>query len=429
MNVERTDLNATHTKLLITAGASDLEPVKRHVLAHFRHNVKVPGFRAGTAPVALVEKHIDQRLLLDEFMEHALNQLYAKAIQQQNLRPVGKPEVQLKKFVPFTDIQFEAETEIIGEVSLPDYKKIKLSKEPVSITTQDVNEVIESLRQRGAQRKEVNRLAKKGDELIIDFKGKDDSGKPVNGADGQDYPLIMGSGGFIPGFEDKLLGVKPGENKTFKIVFPKDYSVTALQNKEVSFSVTIKKLNELALPKADDKLANKLGPFKTLAELKTDIRKQLKLEREQQAERDLANKVINEIITRSKVEIPNNLIEQEIDRLEDEEKRNLVYRGQTWQEHLKEEGITEKEHRERHKAQAIERIKAGIILGEIADRESITISEAEIKEREVLLKGQYQDSAMQAELEKPQARREIESRLMSEKTIDRLVRYSTKQER
>src|SRR6185436_12766563 len=125
MKIVRTDKTPTRIKLVINADNADLEPIKRHVLAHFRHSVKIPGFRAGTAPMALVEKHVDQKVLLDEFLEHSLNQLYSKAIQQENLRPVGQPKVEMKKFVPFDNLQLDVETEIIGDVSLPDYKKIK----------------------------------------------------------------------------------------------------------------------------------------------------------------------------------------------------------------------------------------------------------------------------------------------------------------
>lgn len=426
MKVERADLSSTKVKLTISATSEDLEPIKRHVLAHFRHSVKIPGFRAGSAPMALVEKHVDQKVLLDEFMEHALNQLYNKTIQQENLRPVGEPNVQLKKFVPFNDLQMEMETDIIGPITLPDYKKIKLDKKPVSVTAKDVSDVIESLRQRIAERKEVDSPAKNGDEIIIDFKGKDKDGQPVSGTDAKDYPLILGSGSFIPGFEEQIAGLKAGQNKEFKIKFPKDYGVAALRSKDVTFEVEAKKVNELIIPKVDDAFASKVGPFKSLAELKEDIKKQLKIERDAQADRDFENRLISEIVSKTRLEIPESMIEEDIRRAEEEEKRNLAYRGQSWEEHLKEEGISEQEHRDRQRPHANERIKAGIILGEIADKEGIRVTPEEINSRIELLKGQYQDPQMQAEIDKPQARRDIEARLMTEKTIAKLVEYASK---
>ena len=243
----------------------------------------------------------------------------------------------------------------------------------------------------------------------------------MGGTDAKNYLLILGSGDFIPGFEENLTGVKTGENKQFSVKFPQDYGVTALQNKDVIFEAVVKKVNELTMPKADNAFAAKAGPFKTLADLKADVKKQLKLERQQQLDRDLENQLIAKIVAQSKAEIPEGMIEEDVLRMEDEEKRNLAYRGQTWQEHLKEEGVSEQQHRDRQKPRAEERIKAGIVLGEISEKEQISVTPNEIDERIAILKGQYQDEAMRAELDKPQARRDIEARLLTEKTIARLV--------
>lgn len=415
----------TRVKLTVKADAADMGPIKNHVLAHFRHQVQVPGFRAGTAPLAVIEKNVDQNRLIDEFMEHALNQFYTQAVKHFELRPVGEPKVQLKKFVPFTDLEIEVETETIGSVALPDYKKIKIDKKKASVTADDVNEVIASLRQRLAERQTVERPAKNGDELTVDFSGKDTAGKAVAGTDAKDYPLVLGSGSFIPGFEDNLLGAKSGEKKEFKVKFPADYGAAALQNKYVTFSVDVKKVSQLSEPKLGDSFAAKAGPFKTMAELKADIKKQLLLERQQQMDRDYENRLIAEVVAQSKIDVPQGMIDEDVMRMEDEEKRNLAYRGQTWEEHLKEEGVTEQQHRERQRPRAEERIKAGIALGEIADKEKIQVKPAEVERRIQILKGQYQDEVMRSELDKPQARRDIENRMLTEKTIAKLAEISS----
>jgi trigger factor len=420
MRAEKTDLGLTKVKLIVKADATDMEPVKNHVLAHFRHQVQVPGFRAGSAPLAMVEKSVDQKRLIDDFMEHALNQFYTQAIKHYDLRPVGNPNVQLKKFVPFSELEFEIETETIGSVLLPDYKKIKIDKKKAAVAAKDVSEVIDSLRQRLAEREEVKRPAEKGDELIIDFNGADSAGKPVSGTDAKDYPLVLGSGSFIPGFEENLIGSKPSDKKKFEVKFPADYAAAALQNKDVTFSVDVKKINRLKQPKLDDDFAAKAGPFKTVTELKADIKKQLQLERQQQLDRDYENRLITEVVAQSKIEVPQGMIDEDVMRMEDEEKRNLAYRGQTWQEHLKEEGVTEQQHRERQRPRAEERIKAGIVLGEIAEKEKITVNPSEVEMRLQILKGQYQDAAMRDELDKPEAKRDIENRLLTEKTIAKL---------
>jgi trigger factor len=359
-------------------------------------------------------------------MEHALNELYRRAADMENLRPIATDNVQLKKFVPYTELEFEADTEILAPIKLPNYKAIKVLKKTAEVTAKDINDVIKGLQQRLAERKAVERAAKDGDELTIDFKGVDQDQKPVAGAEGQDYPLILGSKTFIPGFEENLIGAKAGDSKSFDVTFPKDYGVAALQNQKVTFTVDVKRVAELAEPKADDAMAAKAGPFKTLAELKADIKKQLKTEKENQARVDQQNTLMQKIADKTDFEVPQKLVQDEIMRMEEQEKQNLAYRGQTWQEHLAAEGVTEEEHRQRNRPEAAMRVKTGLILSEIADKEKISVTPEELELRKQLLRGQYQDPQMQAEIDKPENQREIDARLMTEKTIDRLVSYTSK---
>ena len=424
MQITKTSISPTKVKLTINANPQELDSVKNHVLGHFAQTLKVPGFRAGKTPLAMVEKHADQKALADEFLEHAMNGMYRKALETEDLRPVAQPEVKLKKFVPYSQLEFEIETEVVGKVSLPDYKKIKLPKPEVTVTAQDVKEVLTSLQRRLAERVEATRGAKLGDEAIIDFEGFDHKRQPVSGAKGKDYPLILGSSQFIPGFEEHLVGVKTAGRKEFTLTFPKNYGVSTLQGKEVTFKVDVKKVNELKTPKLDDELAKKAGPFKTLVELKADIKKQLAVEREARTQREYENELIERIASNSTVDVPKSMVDEQIISMEEEEKRNLAYRGQTWTEHLVEEGITEEQHRERQRPQAAARLKAGLILSEIAEKEGLTVTPEETEVRLQLLKGQYQDPAMQAELDKPEARGDITARLLTEKTITRLVEYS-----
>ena len=425
MKVERTDKSPTQVSLIITADQHDLTPIKNHVLRHFASEVKVPGFRAGTAPAALVEKHVDQRVLADKFIDHALNSLYGRAIDQEKLRPASKPEVQLKKFVPFTDLEFEVHLDVIGPIKLPDYKKIKLTKKLAEVTAKDVNGVIKSLQLRAALRSEVDRAAKAGDEVTIDFRGTDKEGKPMAGADGKDYPLMLGSGTFIPGFEDNLTGAAAGDKKKFTITFPTNYDAKGLAGKPVTFAVEVKKVNEVIEPKVDGEFASKVGPFKTVAELKADIKKQLKAEKQLQANREYENELVRKISEKSEAEVPKSLVDEQIARGEEDEKRDLMNRGQTWQEHLDAEGVTADEHFERKRPEAEQRVKAGLVLSEVAEKEDIFVTPEELETRIKILKGQYQDPQMQGELDKPENQRDIAARLMTEKTVAKLVEYST----
>lgn len=426
MQVKVESKSSTETLITVIPTDAELKNIKDHVLGHFTDKVKVPGFRSGKVPTNILEKHIDPEALQTEFLQEAIEQLCEQAIRSQNLRPVDRPNIAIKKFVPFTTLEFEASLSVVGNIKLADYKKVKLARPEVKLTADDINEVIKSLQERMGEKKDVDRAAKAGDQVYIDFKGTDSKGEAVNGAEGKDYPLVLGSNSFIPGFEDNLIGLKANDDKTFTLPFPKDYGVAALANKKVTFAVSVTKVQEVVLPKVDDDFAAKVGPFKTVAELKADIKKQVSLERQQQAERQYESDLVREIATKTAMDIPAALIDQQVERIEQEERQNLMYRGQTWEEHLKEEGVTEAEHKEQKRPAAEERVKISLILAEIADQEGLLVSEKELNERLELYRAQYQDPQMQAELNSPQAKSDIASRILTEKTLAKLTGYATK---
>ncbi len=426
MQVKTTQLKPTVIQLIFIANQEDLEPFKKAAIQKLGSDVKLQGFRSGKAPAAMIEKAIDPNSLQTEVMEEAVNHFYAELVKQQNLRPVAHPKVNITKFVPFTTLEVSLDVEVIGKIVLPDYKKIKLAKTKPTVTTADINEVIETLKDRAADKEDVDRPAKNGDQTIIDFKGTDAKGVPINGGEGKDYPLTLGSDAFIPGFEENLIGLKAGQDKTFKLNFPKDYGVKALAGKAVTFAVTVNKVQAVKPIKVDDAFAAQVGPFKTVQELKDDIKTQLLAERQQTADRDYQNQLLEKITEKSKVEVPEALVDEQLEVAEREERQNLVYRGQTWEEHLKEEGLSEDEHRKKNRPQAETRVKAGLVLSEISEQEKLDVTPEELDLRIQLLKGQYQDAAMQAELDKPENRRDIAMRILSEKTIDKLVSYATK---
>lgn len=419
--------NDTKAKVTVTADAAELAAIKEHVLKHLASSQgNIPGFRKGKAPLNLIEKQLDPSLLQSEFLQHAVNDLFIQAIEKEALRTVSQPQVDVTKFVPFTTLEFTADVEVVGKVTLPDYKKIKVTKKPVTVTDKEVDEVIESLRMRAAERKSVERETKDGDEVTIDFSGVDTKTKEIiPGADGKEYPLVIGSNTFIPGFEPELVGLKPGDEKSFDIVFPEDYSQRSLQNKKVTFTVTVHKVQEMVLPKLDDAFAKTVGPFTSVTELKEDITKQLTADKERSTEQEFENELVQKIAEKTDVALPKVLVDDQIDRMEQEEKQNLMYRGQTWQEHLKAEGLTEEEHREKNRDQAELRVKAGLVLSEVAETEKLQVTPEELEVQLQILKGQYQnDPTMQAELDKPENRRDIANRLLTQKTVAKLKEYS-----
>lgn len=409
------------TKVQLTIVASDLADYKTRALNKLGTDVKVQGFRAGKAPLAMLEKQINPNLLQGEVMEIAVNTLYGDALREHKLRAVGDPKVSVTKFVPYETLEVEIEVEIIGDVKLPDYKKTKVAKDTTKVDAKEVSEVLDQLASRQAEKKEVTRAAKDGDEVTIDFKGVDAKTKePIQGADGKGYPLTLGSNAFIPGFEKNVEGLKSGEAKDFTITFPKDYGVAALQNRKVTFTVTAQKVSELVKPAIDDKFAASVGPFKTLAELKADIEKELTNRKEAEADQKYTDDLIRAIAAKAKIAIPETLIDEQLERIEREIRQNLAYRGQTWQEYLESEKLTEETFRKKHRADAELRVKAGIVLAEIAEAEKITVTPEEFNAQLQMLKAKYPDAQMQAQLDKPENQRDILSRMVTEKTIQRL---------
>lgn len=426
MQVTTKNISPTKVKLSIVADTGQLTSIKEHTLNHFRSKVKIAGFREGKAPLHVVEKHVDQTQLQSEFLDEALNLLYRQATKKEALKVFGQPSVNLTKFVPFTNLEFDAEVEILGKVKLADYKKIKKSLKEVKLEPKQVDEVLESLATRSAEKIPKKRACKNGDEVIIDFKGVNEKGEPINGAEGKDYPLMLGSNSFIPGFEDNLVGLKTGEEKTFTLKFPKDYGVKALASQKVTFTVTIKVINELERPKIDDEFAKTLGQFDSLKSAKVDIEKQLLLEKQAQADRQLENELILEIVDKSSLDLPESLVDEQLERLRQEVRQNLAYKGQTWQEMLEQEGKTEDEFvKSDLTPEAERRVKTGLILAEISNIEKIDLDPEEIDNKMMMLSAQYTDKAMKEELAKPEARQEIASRLLTEKTIVRLVEIAT----
>lgn len=425
MQVSRTNTSDTEINLVISANEAELQTLKAHVLGHFRSRVKVAGFREGKAPLEMIEKHVDQAQFQTEFLEEAVQNLYVQAIDNEKIRPVDRPEVQLKKFVPFTALEFEVNVAVVGDIKLPDYKKMKKAKHAIKVTEKDVDDVISALQKRLAEKKDVDRAAKEGDQVWIDFKGVNDKGEPVQGADGKDYPIILGTNTFIPGFEENVVGMSAGDEKTFTLKFPKDYGVSALANKDVTFTVNVTKVQEVIEPKVDDEFAAKAGPFKSAKDLKEDIKRQVESERQYEADRNHEAELIKQITKKSTMALPEVLIQEQIERYMRELKQNVAYRGMTWQEYLSAEGKSEEEYlKDVVRPQAEERLQASLVLAEIAEKEQITVTPEELEVRMQVLKSQYTDPSMQAELAKPETRKDIASRILTEKTIAKIVEYA-----
>ena len=428
MQVDTKTITKNKLKLTIFAEKAELDSMKKHILEHhFQKDMKVAGFRQGKVPLELVEKNADPNQVQSQFLDEIINDLYSKAINQGRLKVVDQPKVEISKFVPYSQLEFTAEVPVLEDIKLPDYKNIKLAKPKIKpVTKAEIDEVIERIRTQLASKNDVDRACKVGDQVWIDFDGIDDKGKPVEGAKGRDYPLILGSDTFIPGFETNLIGLKPNDKKSFTLKFPKDYHIKALANRDVTFSVDVIKVQEMVKPPINDELASKSGPFTKLSELESDIKKQLEFEKQTQVDRDYEGQLIKAITAKTSFDIPESLVDNDVEAKLKELKQNLVYRGQTFDEYLKQEGLSEDELRKKRlKPEAIERLKNSIVLSEIAEVEGVRITSADVDARLSQIKQQYSDQASQEEINKPEFRQQTGSRMVAEKTVQLLTKYAT----
>lgn len=426
MQVTRKDISETKVKLTIELGLEELTHAKQHELEQQAKSIKVQGFRKGKAPLTVVEKQLDSNQLQVSVINHAINDYYGKAIEQEKLRTLEQPNITIGKFVPFTELSFDAEVAIMPKIKLGDYTKIKKQVAKVTITAKDVDDVLQNLLTRSATKKETDKPAKNGDEVIIDFEGKDKVEKSVAGASGKDYPLTLGSNSFIPGFEEGLVGVKKGDKKELKLKFPKEYHAKHLAGTDIVFSVIVKVVNTITLPKLDDAFAASVGPFKKLEDLKKDVKAQLVEQKESEALNTLKDQIVEELVKKSTLILPEVLVTDQIAMLEHDFNQNLVYRGITVDEYLKQEGFKDADvwKEKELKPQAERRVSVGTVLAEVAEKEKITVSPEEINDRIAVYKQQYQQQADQ--FDQPEMQREVASRILTEKTVDRLVEIATK---
>lgn len=426
MKVTIKEASASQRVLTISGDETDLQKIKQHTLENLQAKVSAPGFRQGKAPLNVVEKQLGGSLIT-EVVEEAINHFYSETIIAQKLRPLNRPIINVKKFVPYTTLEFTAEIEIVPPVKLGDYKKLKVKRSIDKVTDEDIAKVIENLRLRAATKTEVVRIAAEGDEVWIDFEGKDSKGEVVAGASGKDYPLRLGSKTFIPGFEENLVGLKPGDHKIFDTTFPKDYGVASLQGQKVTFSTTVKKVSELKLPKVDDAFAKTVGPFSSVDQLKSDIRSELTSQKLREADDITKDELVQKLVEASEVLAPETLIKDQVEHLKQDFVNNLTYRGLTLKEYLERESLSEEQWLKREiEPRAERRVKVGLVLSAVADAEGLDVNDAELDTRLAAVRQQYQDEKAKAELDKPEARRDIASRLLTEKTLDKLMGYAVR---
>jgi len=413
-------LSKTRVLLTVNVDEADLVETKKLSLAKMAQKVKISGFRQGKVPPSVAEKHLDPASLATQTAEDAASQYVVEAFTKENLQPLERPEVEIKDFKPGKSLELTAEADVLPKVTLGAYKKLGVKRTKATVTAKEVDEVLENLRRSHAEKTEVKRAAKKDDEVWIDFEGVDEAGKPVAGAAGKDYPLSLGSKTFIPGFEEGLIGKKAGDSFDLPLTFPADYHHKALAGAKVTFKTSLKKVTEQKLPELNDAFAAKNGDFKTLEELKADIKAQLAERKKQEAEDDYKNALLEAVLAKSDVSAPEVLVADQMQNLERDMQQNLLYRGLTLEAYLEEQKLTKEQWQKKElRPTAEKRVKTGLILAELSKTEKVEVTQGELNAQHKLLLQQYPN--MKDQLNTPEARRDIANRALTEKTLARLV--------
>jgi trigger factor len=421
-------LSDTKVELTISLDKHELASAEKVALSKLAKNVKAPGFRKGKVPPSVAAKHVDPEALGQQTLEDALSKAVADAYLKENIQALDRPAVEIKKYVPGSELEFTAEAEILPKVTLGDYKKLKVTKTKPTVTSAEVDEIIDRMRAGFAKKQDVTRAAKNTDVATIDFVGKKDD-VAFDGGTGTDYELTLGSNSFIPGFEEGIIGKKPGETFDLKLTFPKDYHSADLKGAKVTFTTTLKTLQEVTQPEINDEFAAKAGPFKTVKELKDDIKRELLAQKEREAGDRLKDDLVRQLVQVSTVPVPEVLVKDQIESIERDMTQNLMYKGLTLDQYLENKGFESKEKwlETEVKDAAKNRVQAGLALAELSKVEKIEATTKELDDHVAKYKKEYANNPqMVAQFDQPEARRDIANRLLTEKTVTRLAELNTK---
>jgi len=423
MSVKMEKIEKNTVELEVTVDAKDFSAAVNKAAKGLANKVNIPGFRKGKAPRLMVERHVGTATLYNEAVDDLLGPAYTKAVDETGIEPVDRPEVDLVQMEDGKDLIFKAKVTVKPEVELGTYKGLDVEKTAATVTDEEVEE---DLKRKQEQHAKVINLeegtVENKDSVTIDFAGSVE-GVPFEGGTAEGYDLVIGSGSFIPGFEEQVIGAQIGQEVDVNVRFPDEYHVDDLKGKDALFKVKVHKIKRKELTPLDDEFAKDISEFETLDELKADLRDKLMKAAEQRAESEYRNAIVAKAVENASVEIPEAMIHTRVDTMVQDLEQNLSNQGLDLETYFYYIGTSEQEMRERFRPQATENVKTELVLEAIAKAEGIQVDEAELNDELAKLAEGYQTSAenlKQALL----ARRELNlyrQSLVSEKTVSFLV--------
>ena len=365
VKVEKTE-NKNEVKLEITVDAKVFDQGIKTVFNKNAKYFNIPGFRKGKAPMNIVEKYYGDEIFYEDAFNEVAPAAYDEAITSEKLEVVSKPQIDIVQIGKGKDLVFTAVVALKPEVKLGKYKGISVEKVEYKVTDEEVEAQINSMAERNSRMITVtDRAAKKGDTAVIDFVGSVD-GVEFEGGKAENHELELGSNTFIPGFEDQVIGMKAEEVKDISVKFPEDYFSKDLAGKDAIFKVTVHEIKQKELPKIDDEFAKDVSEFDTLAELKADLKAKKEQQYADQSKAELEEKAVREVANVSEVEIPQGMVEVELDNMEEDMNRRLSYQGINFEQYLQMLGRTKADFRRESEEPARDSIKMRLVLKQFA---------------------------------------------------------------
>lgn len=392
----------------------------------FKQNAKkfkVPGFRNGMVPRAVVEKNYGEGVLYEFVIENTVDDAYRAAVIENNLEIVSRPELDIKQIGKDKDFIFVVKVCVKPEAKVSEYKGLEIKKVSTRTTKKEVDEELESVREKNARIVTVEdkkRELKNGDISVIDFEGFVD-GVAFDGGKGENFELTIGSGQFIPGFEDQMVGMKLGEERDVNVKFPEQYHVADLAGKDATFKVKLNEIKEKILPELDDEFAKDVSEFDTLEDYKKDLQKVVKERKEKQAKATKEQEALDKFVENVEVTIPDGMVDEEVEKMVEEMNANLSYQGLNIDTYLQYIGISLEDYKKEMRESAVKRIKLNLGLEYVAKEEKIEVTEEDVDAKIKELSAQYGAGDEESLLKNENARNYMRQQLAQEKTMNVII--------
>ncbi len=422
MSLQVEKLEKNMAKLTIEVSAEELEKAIESVYQRSKKNISVPGFRKGKVPRKMIERMYGKEVFYEDAVNDLLPDAYEDALEKCEEEIVSSPKIEVIQVEAGKPLIFTAEVATKPEIGLGKYKGVKIDKIDTEVTEEEVNAQVDRERENNARNIAVeDRPVKDGDMTVIDFEGFVD-GVAFEGGKGEDYPLTIGSGAFIPGFEEQLVGAEIGKEVEVNVTFPENYQAEELKGKAALFKCTVKEIKEKELPELDDEFASEVSEFETLAEYKEDIKKNLSERKAQEAKRAKEDAVIDAIINDSDIEIPDPMLETEQRHMADDFGQRIQMQGINLEQYFQITGSSYDTLVEQIKPQAEKRIKSRLVLEAVAAKEGIEVSEEEyVKETERMAEIYQMEAEKVREMLGEKEKKQVMKDLAIQKAVDFVV--------